>query len=239
MSQRPYLILDCYFDELGAAPNFRALLGEAPSVTVRAVFEALPGDLTVFAGVLITGSKANWPAPEPWMLRLLKLLAKVRAHGLPMLGICFGHQAIATAVAGSDAVRVAPRGELGWLPIEIIEPNPILEGLPAEFSCFVSHFDEVAPNLPGLEVFARSQRCAVQGFQVSGELTWGLQFHPEMDPAESEALVRNNAERHVSQSEDAEGLLAQRLDGRYLGKVVLRNFMGICDRQAGVRANLS
>lgn len=228
MSDRPFLILDCYFDELGSAPNVRALLDGHASRTVRAVREPLPGDLDEFEGVVITGSKACLSTPEPWMEPLLECIRGARAVAKPTLGICFGHQAIAAALYGEAGIRLAPRGELGWETIRRVGENELLRGLPREFSCFVSHFDEVSPGLEGMEVLANSERCEVQAFQIRGEPIWGVQFHPEMDPEESERLVRRNLSRHVGLGDDPEALLATRRDARDLGALLLRDFRRIC-----------
>ncbi|MFT7486239.1 MAG: GMP synthase (glutamine-hydrolyzing) [Candidatus Paceibacteria bacterium] len=228
MSQLPFLILDCYYDEIGAAPNFRALLEGAPSTTVRLVREPAPVDLSGYRGILITGSRANIPDPEPWMEGLFELVHRAQQLEVPLLGICFGHQAIAAAIGGPGAVRTAPRGELGWNKIEVGRATPILAGLDKSFTCFVSHFDEVSPDTEGLEVFASSQDCAVQGFQVRGQRTWGLQFHPEMDPLESETLVRSNASRHRGLEQGVAELMAERIDGRDLGAIIFRNFAELC-----------
>jgi len=229
MTDRPHLILDCYYDETGSAPNFRALLGGAPSTTVRVVYEPLPTDLDQFGAIFLTGSKANLPAPEPepWMHPLLELIRRIHAEERPLLGICFGHQAIAAALGGLEAVRRAPRSELGWETIRVERANPLLEGLPEEFTCFVSHFDEVSPDLQGVEVFASSERCPVQAFQVHDRPIWSMQFHPEMDPDESETLVRSNLARHETLGDDPEAVLATRRDSRDLGEVIFANFLAL------------
>jgi len=228
MTERPYLILDCYFDEHGSAPNIRALLGDSPSRTIRAVREAIPRNLDEYAGVIITGSKACLSSPEPWMTQLLERIRLIRDSGKPLIGLCFGHQAIAAALYGPDGIRLAPLGELGWESIRLSASNEILEGLPTEFTCFVSHFDEVCPGLESMNVLAASERCQVQAFQIEGERIWGMQFHPEMDPGESEDLVRRNLERHETLGNDHEAVLANRRDGRDLGKIIFKNFMRIC-----------
>ncbi len=229
MPPRPYLIIDCYFDERGATPNIRALLGDAPSVAVRAVFDPLPREIEPYAGVVITGSKACLSDPEPWMTPLLEFVRHLDARRKPLLGVCFGHQAIAAALGGRGAVRLAPRGELGWERIRIETPNPLLEGLETEFTCFLSHFDEIAPGTNRFEVLASSERCEVQAFQVEDRPIWGVQFHPEMDPDESETLVRRNLERHTSLPDDLETVLAGAKDGRHLGERIFANFMRLCE----------
>ena len=226
----PYLILDCYYDEKGAAPNFLDLIGDRPTKVVRCVTEEPPAQLDGFAGLFITGSKASLLEPEPWMQAVVGLCRQAAEGGLPTLGICFGHQLIAEALAGPGAVRVAPRSELGWESIRRTAENPLLEGLEPELVCFVSHFDEVTPGKGRLEVLASSERCPVQAYQVKDVPIWGIQFHPEMDPAESETLVRTNLARHRGLEQDPEAVLARRLDGRKLGSRIFANFLTLAER---------
>ena len=90
---------------------------------------------------------------------------------------------------------------------------------------------EVTPDQPELEVICRSERCPVEGYQVRGHETWGVQFHPEMDPDESETLVRSNLPRHVQLTSTVEEMLAERLDGRHLGAVIFDNFLAAAERR--------
>lgn len=229
----PYLLLDGYYDDRGAAPNFLALLGDREARVVRCVYETPPTDLEGFAGVLVSGSKGSLTVPEPWMDALLETIRCAHGLGLPMLGICFGHQAIARALLGEDAVRPAAQTELGWVEVERVGESSILEDLEQRFTCFASHFDEVTPGANELRIIAKTDRCPVAGYQVEDTPTWGLQFHPEMDPDESEALVRNNLARHVGLTQDVNATLANRRDGRDLGLVIFGNFLQLVEERCG------
>ncbi len=115
MNQLPFLILDCYYDEKGATPNFRALLNGASSVAVRLVREPAPQDLGKYRGILITGSKANIPAPEPWMENLFRFSWLLR--GVLSLHVIFCALWIAASLGTADA-----RGQA--LPVVVIELDP-------------------------------------------------------------------------------------------------------------------
>lgn len=227
----PYLILDCYYDDRGGYPNFLALLGERQARVVRCVFEKPPADLSEYSGIFITGSKGSLTAPEPWMDDLLAAIRRAYGEGIPMLGVCFGHQAIARALLGKQGIRPSPKSELGWVDIERTGEDSVLSALPQSFRCFVSHFDEVTPGVPELRVLARSERCPVEAFQVGTTPTWGVQFHPEMDPKESETLVRNNLSRHPGLLQDVERTLAERRDGRGLGLALFGNFLAVVEER--------
>jgi GMP synthase-like glutamine amidotransferase len=106
----------------------------------------------------------------PWIDGELELLRTACAADLPVLGICFGAQALATALGGS--VEVAPRHEIGWTAVESDVPGLIPAG-----PWFQWHFDRFTVP-PGAVELARSA-VGPQAFWAGRAL--GVQFHPELD----------------------------------------------------------
>jgi len=222
---RPLLILDTYLEQAGGAPEFRALIGERASEAIRPPFgDAVPKSSRDHAGLLLTGSAASvTDSTLEWLEPIRDLVRDAIDRAQPVLGICFGHQLIAQAALGNDAVRVSPTPELGWREIEVFAEHPLLAGLDRRFECFVSHFDEVWIPEGGLEVFARSERCAVHGYQVPDRPVFGLQFHPELTPEECRRIVRRNLQR-VAPEADPEREIARQVDGRPLGRRIMSSF---------------
>jgi GMP synthase-like glutamine amidotransferase len=118
---------------------------------------------------------------------------------VPVLGICFGAQALAAAHGGG--AEAMPRMELGWTTVEPAEPGVIEPGPWLEF-----HGDRCLLP-PGARLLASTQLCA-QAFTVGRNL--GVQFHPEVDGAQVrrwlEAGGKADAERC---GQDPEELLAR------------------------------
>jgi GMP synthase-like glutamine amidotransferase len=108
-----------------------------------------------------------------WIDAELDWLRAADAAGVPVLGICFGAQALTAALGGR--VEPAPRPEIGWTMIEPADPELIEPGPWLEF-----HNDQclVPPNAT---VLARNELC-VQAFAVGRHLA--VQFHPEVDGAQ-------------------------------------------------------
>lgn len=105
-----------------------------------------------------------------WIDAELDLLRRADAHGVPVVGICFGGQALAAAHGGR--VERAPRPELGWTRLDtddedLIAPGPWMQWHEDRF---------VLP--PGALELARTEICP-QAFRLRRNL--GLQFHPEVD----------------------------------------------------------
>ncbi|HAI59534.1 MAG TPA: glutamine amidotransferase [Xanthomonadaceae bacterium] len=139
-----------------------------------------PPDPRGFAGVIVTGSGAMVTDGEPWSEATADWLRKAHAHGLPILGICYGHQLIAHAFGGE--VGWNPQGrEMGTVPVRLHDEaarDPLFAAMPAEFPAQTTHLQTVLSAPPGAVVLAHSALDGCQAFRL-GERTWGLQFHPE------------------------------------------------------------
>ncbi|MBC9724756.1 type 1 glutamine amidotransferase [Streptomyces sp. TRM68367] len=108
-------------------------------------------------------------ATGPWIEGELDLLRRAHATDIPILGICFGGQALATALGGT--VERAPRPEIGWMTIEPEAADSVPEG-----PWFQWHFDRFTVP-PGAVELARSA-VGPQAFRAGRAL--GVQFHPEI-----------------------------------------------------------
>jgi GMP synthase (glutamine-hydrolysing) len=120
----------------------------------------------------------------PWMQETASWLVKAISAGIPVLGICFGHQLLATALGG--AVGWNPRGrEIGTVPITLTPAgtdDPLLGILPATFPAHVTHRQSVLRLPDGARILASSDLEPHQAFAV-GAKVWGVQFHPEFSAA--------------------------------------------------------
>src|SRR6478609_1404215 len=110
-----------------------------------------------FAGALITGSAAMVTERRDWSERSADWLREAAHAGLPLFGICYGHQLLAHAHAGND---------------------PLFAGLPNAFPAQATHLQSVLRAPDGATVLARSAQDGCHAFRW-GAAAWGVQFHPE------------------------------------------------------------
>jgi para-aminobenzoate synthetase len=110
---------------------------------------------------------------------------------LPVLGVCLGHQGIATAFGG--AVEGAPAPVHGEATEIVHEGAPMFAGVPRRFEAVRYHSLVVAEPLPDcLEVTARAGDGTVMALAHRSRPIWGVQFHPEsIGTPSGAALVRN------------------------------------------------
>lgn len=134
-----------------------------------------------------------------WILAELETIQDADRRGVPVLGICFGAQALCVAMGGH--VERAPRPELGWTEL-IGDPE---DGIP-DGPWFQFHADCCVPP-PGATVLARNEVC-VQAFRIGPHL--GVQFHPELDAGQFERwLAAGGDEAARAMGGSPEELLAE------------------------------
>ena len=98
---------------------------------------------------------------------------------VPIMGICLSHQLIALTFGGKAGRAAKP--EYGNVEVEIIEYDPIFEGVPKRFIAWASHNDEVLEEPKNFKVLASSENCRVEAMKHRERTVYGLQFHPEVE----------------------------------------------------------
>ena len=98
--------------------------------------------------------------------------------GIPVLGICYGFQAMAQALGG--VVDAGATGEYGGTAVTVADQGLLLTGSPAEQAVWMSHGVAVQAAPEGFTVLARSAAAPVAAFEDRERRLFGLQWHPEV-----------------------------------------------------------
>ncbi len=98
--------------------------------------------------------------------------------GVPVLGICFGHQYLARELGGT--VARTGTSEFGKTVLRVGAPGALLEGLQAEEQCWMSHRDCVTQAPEGFTLLASSDASPVAAMEHPQRGFYGVQFHPEV-----------------------------------------------------------
>lgn len=147
---------------------------------VRADLGQRPPREQAHAGVIVTGSPAMVSERERWSEDTAGWLRDLVNAGVPLLGVCYGHQLIAHALGGH--VDYHPSGrEIGTIRIECADgarDDPLMTGTPGSFAAHVSHQQTVLTLPRGAQILARSAHDPHHAVRYAPQ-AWGLQFHPE------------------------------------------------------------
>ena len=178
---------------LGTAPDF------ASAVRIMDVTRGeLPLDPDAFEAFVLTGSPAGVYEDHPWIPPLLDFLRSVKGR-TKLVGICFGHQAMAQAFGG----RVQ-KSEKGWgIGIQrynVLRRTAWMDSLDP-VAVPVSHQDQVVIAPAGAQVVVASQFTPFAGLDYGDAISF--QFHPEFQPAFGAALIQVRRDRYGALADPA------------------------------------
>jgi len=207
---------DWIVGRMGVAPS-RVRIARLPEG------EAPPAPSEV-AAVVLTGSSAMVSERAEWSEDAAAWLREAVAAGLPVLGICYGHQLLAHALGGRVAAN--PRGrEIGTVEVEALpaaREDALLGALPERFPMQATHVEAVLALPAGARHLAASRGDPHQAFAV-GERAWGVQFHPEFDADVIRSYLEARRELLAREGLDAAALLAAVRESAH-GEALLRRF---------------
>ncbi|MBI3395615.1 MAG: glutamine-hydrolyzing GMP synthase, partial [Spirochaetia bacterium] len=139
-----------------------------------------------YSGIIYSGSPSSVydqgaPECDPGIL----------SAGIPVLGICYGHQLMMKQAGGT--VRTAHAQEFGPAVLDVADADGIFEGERGErVTVWMSHGDEVTALPPGFRVFASTSDCAYAAVGDPLRRLYSVQFHPEVKHTEhGDAYLKN------------------------------------------------
>ena len=98
--------------------------------------------------------------------------------GIPILGICYGHQLMAY-MAGGEITSAKDSSEYGKTLVTV-EENILFDGFPEESVCWMSHTDYVKTVPEGFKIIAHTEKCPCAAICDENRKLFGVQFHPEV-----------------------------------------------------------
>lgn len=104
--------------------------------------------------------------------------AHILKSGKPILGICYGLQALVHALGGT--VESSPKREFGHAEMTHHHPSPLFDGLPQQLKVWMSHGDKVTRLPEGFAPIAESPNSPYAAIADMARGYYGVQFHPEV-----------------------------------------------------------
>ncbi|SIS54677.1 type 1 glutamine amidotransferase [Phaeovulum vinaykumarii] len=184
--------------------------------TYRVETGQFPEDVHSCEGWLITGSRHGVYEDHAFLPPLEAFIRRAMAAGVPMVGVCFGHQIMAQALGG----RVE-RFSGGWA---VGAQTYEFDGRPVRLNAW--HRDQVTTPPPGAETVATHPFCAHAALRYPAGFS--VQAHPEFRDAFVAGLLETRAPGVVPAPliDQARAALGQPNDAAFVAGEIARVFLG-------------
>lgn len=147
--------------------------------------------------IAISGNTTDWEFYD--FTTFAPLFEIIQSGTMPVIGLCGGHQLIGLAYhAQCGPLRKLRPGEaeigdfapgwfkeVGYLPVTVIQEDPLFAGLGKQPVFFESHYWEIKELPPEFECLASTEECKIQAMRHRQFPIFGTQFHPEVNSAEN------------------------------------------------------
>ena len=191
---------------------FSSLLDDENLVPFNVHRGELPESVTSCDAYLISGARSAVYVDERWIRDLEAFIRGAIEASIPIFGICFGLQVIATALGG-----VVEKSERGWgggvHMMKVLERRPWIDNSTGSVSLITSHQDQVVMLPPGASVVGSSDHCPNFLVEFAPGVV-GIQGHPEFEAPFAGAIYSNQRELYGTLVDEAIASLSQSTDSQ-------------------------
>ena len=186
-------------------------------------------------GVVLSGGPASLteteaPRPDDGIYTL----------GIPLLGICYGQQAMCAALGGT--VESTAQREFGRAHLDVVEPCALFDGVwqvGAREQVWMSHGDAVAEVPSGFRVVARTDSAPFAAIADDARHFYGIQFHPEVVHTPHGGTLLKNFARRVSGCEGMWSMASFRTSAIEAIRTQVGDGRVICGLSGGVDSSVA
>lgn len=193
--------------------------------TISAITGVLPQPQN-FDDYLITGGKYSVYEHYDWQEKLFDFIRELHIKTIPLVGVCYGQQAIAHALSGT-----VTRSEKGWgvglMPVDVVRGTGWAEPK-TEVLLHAMHQDQVTELPFGAETFLSSEFCPISGFTL-GTHFLAIQQHPDFTPDLNADLINRRIERIGPFAAEALRSLKRRDDTQQSVEWITKFILSACD----------
>ena len=149
-------------------------------------YNKFPENTKGVIGVILSGSPFSVNDPEAFKPDLSAIRGEY-----PVLGICYGSQYLAYLSGGR--VEKGDSREYGRAMLTEVDNNDsLMKGIAVNSQVWMSHGDTITSIPDNFKILANTADVKITAYRIEGELTWGVQFHPEVFHSECGTAILDN-----------------------------------------------
>lgn len=189
-----------------------------------------PEVLNDYSGVFLSGSAYGAYEDEEFIHQEHEFLQNAAQKNIPILGVCFGSQILASALCGKDQVFRRDSCHVGYLPLNLTKEakeDALLMGVEDNCRMLIWHNDEARADHPDMTLLATTDKAPNQIWRYSDKQIWGIQGHPEVNKENTEPWLEDVREYMEKDGVDID-FLAKEFDESGAGAKMIDNFISIC-----------
>jgi len=152
--------------------------------------EVLPGDGEIKVDKEVKGLILSGGAASVYDKSSPKCSKDILNLGVPILGICYGHQLIAW-LSGGNVIQ-GEAGEYGTTELKVKKEGELLKGVGKSIEVWMNHRDLVKSLPSGYSVIASTSRSPIAAFENRNKKIYGVQFHPEVTHTKKGKIILSN-----------------------------------------------
>ena len=199
MADRPGLVLQNENEAPAALLEDWLRERELPHTTVRVWEQGVPDNPREYGWMVALGTSDSATQTDPgWIPAEIDYLRRAVDANVPVLGICFGGQALSVALGGQ--ISPADPVSMGWFEVDTEDPRLVPPGP-------WLHFNYERFSIPAGATQIATSPSGPGAFRLGPHL--GIQFHPEVTPAIVEEWAESESSKLADRGLDLDALRAQ------------------------------
>lgn len=189
-------------------------------------YQNVPPDYC-YKGIVITGSHSMVTDIQSGESKMCNWLLNAQKNGVPILGICYGHQLLSHLVGGIVTYNTKGTiiGSKKTYLTQAGQQDKLLGEFPPAFDVYKAHKQSVSKLPESAEILSMNDSGIVDAFRLDKN-TWGVQFHPEFDQNITKAYLYEQSQELINEGQDSLALTNEIVDVDY-GTRILKSFKQI------------
>lgn len=219
-------------DEIGGIPERMEAKGFVVDQFWASRME-FPENTSDYDGYFLSGSAYGAYEDVEFIHKEHEFLQELAKTDIPVLGVCFGSQILASALCDRDQVFRRDNCHVGYLKMDktlAANEDLLMKDTPQNLQMLIWHNDQIKHKHPDMVLLATTDEAPNQIWRYKNKKIWGIQGHPEVTNKIAAPWLEEVRDYMIKDGADVDELKRQ-IDEGETGTKLLDNFLEICLNQ--------